>query len=96
MPLPTRAVIKADVQSKVTALVSASYSDDTERAFRAYDANSDAVISKDELVKLLDDAGVSFRMVSNDTIASAMIDEYDKDKTSTISWSELEAGLAAG
>jgi len=61
-----------------------------QRMFEAYDHNRDGEIDKDELGRLLSDAGVG-NAFTRGMWVSGVMSRVDADKNSTISYSELEA-----
>ena len=59
------------------------------RLFEAYDANHDGEVDKDELLRLLADAGIGNPTTRSMWVAGVM-SRVDSDKSSTISYAELE------
>jgi Ca2+-binding EF-hand superfamily protein len=83
---------KQELVEKVSALVESTYAGDWYRAFMHYAAKrgGSSDVDKDELKEMLSDAGVGNR-VTRGGWASAIMDEMDTDKNSSISWEEFEA-----
>jgi Ca2+-binding EF-hand superfamily protein len=87
---------KQELVEKVTSLVESKFSGDWYRAFMHYAAKrgGSGDVDKEELKEMLSDAGVGNR-VTRGGWASAIMDEMDTDKSSSISWEEFE-GMMKG
>lgn len=84
---------KQELKEKVTKLVGDRFGGDYSKAFDHYDSdNKDGKISKDELVRLLADAGVGTWMTRG-MWADGIIAELDTDKDGSISGVEFECAL---
>lgn len=64
------------------------------QAFAAYDGNSDGAITSEELATLLEDAGIG-NFLTLSLWVQGVLAELDKDRTSTITLSELMLALNA-
>ncbi len=80
---------KAELIDKVTNLVVTGFAGDYKAAFAQYDANTDGLISRDELDKLLVDADVGNRFTRPAWI-TGVLDAMDADKDGFISWDEFD------
>jgi len=78
-----------EVIAKVGALVTDRFRGSYRLAFKYYDADDDDVITMADLVRLLADAGVGFRM-TRELWAAGVIDALDRDGDDRISWKEFE------
>lgn len=79
-----------ELKEKVGALVRGRYGNDYRKAFDHYDTDNDGAVSKDELKKLLADAGVGSGLTRG-AWASGVIDKMDKGNDGKIQWAEFEA-----
>lgn len=77
-----------ELKAKVSALVSKSFGGDYKAAFEAY-GGKDGKVTKDELMKLLSDAGVG-NGFTRGAWASGIIEKLDSDGDGRIGWSEFE------
>lgn len=86
-----------DLQDKVTAVVSTKFGGDWYRAFAKYAAKngSAAGVDKEDLLELLDDAGIG-NFATRGMWADGIMKELDKNKDGSISWEEFSALLQGG
>lgn len=89
---------KRELIAKLTAHVAARFGGTGAgawaQAFAAYDSNNDGAITSAELATLLDDAGIG-NFLTLPLWVDGVLAELDKDRTSTITLSELMAALKA-
>jgi Ca2+-binding EF-hand superfamily protein len=85
---------KQELRDKVSALVAERFGGYHRAAFAHYDANSDGLISKDELKALLGEAGVGSSW-TRWAWAAGIIEELDANGDGLISWPEFAAVLEA-
>ena len=83
---------KDELVRKVSALVKGRFAGDYDRAFRFYATKGTGArdINSEELMELLDDAGVG-NTFTRRAWASGIIKELDTSKDSRISWDEFRA-----
>ena len=86
---------KQQVEEKVAALVEAKFGGDYQKAFEHYDSNHDGKVSKDELMTLLQEAGIG-NFLTRSTWAAGVIEQLDTDGDGRISWPEFESIFTAG
>lgn len=79
------------LRSKLEAYVRDQFGGDFKRAFRATDANGDGQVDKKELTGLLANAGAGglFR----EAVANRVMDRFDTDRSTGISWGEFQGGM---
>ena len=85
---------KRELEAKVTALVTSRFGGDFRAAFAHYDADGSGVITKDELRKLLADAGVGTGLTRWAWVGG-VIDALDADGDGGVSWAECDAVFRA-
>lgn len=89
------------IRVKIAALCAKNYGDTSptsmKKLFASYDGNGDGKISKSELIRILDDAGVSITFVPQSYVASQIISKIDQDGDGQITWPEYAkvAGVPA-
>ena len=80
-----------DLQQKINALTVSRYGavslDTTKKLFLSYDADGDGKISKAELKKLLEDAGIG-NWITRGYWVDGVFDELDKDRDNKLTWEE--------
>ncbi len=81
---------KEIILAKIHALIS-NHFQTPEEAFRFFDTDSDAKLSKKEIVKLLEQAEISGFI--RGIVGSKLIEGYDKDGDEMINWQEFKAAL---
>jgi hypothetical protein len=79
-----------ELKAKVGALVTSKYGGDYKTAFDHYDADKDAGIKKDEIIKLLEDAGVGNRFTRG-AWANGILKKLDKGQDGKVQWDEFQA-----
>jgi len=85
---------RQELKDKVAALVHSRFGGDYRGAFRHYDSDQDGKVTKDELKKLLVDAGVG-NVFTRSAWAGGIIKELDRDDA-CVSWDEFQAAFVAG
>lgn len=83
-----------ELKTKVGALVTNKFGGDFKKAFDHYDADKDGKVTKDELVKLLSDAGVG-NGLTRGVWASKIIEKLDRNDNTSIEWGEFESVFRA-
>ena len=83
---------RQELITKISQLADHRFGGDARKMFKHYDRNLDNRISMGELISLLGDAGVGYR-ITRQVWAQAIIDELDSDQDDRISWEEFEAVL---
>ncbi|MBM4374671.1 MAG: hypothetical protein FJ095_06275 [Deltaproteobacteria bacterium] len=86
---------EAELIEKVTRLVDSRFKSDWRRAFDHYSSGSTAVVDRDQLIKLLDDAGIGnwvTRGAWADGVPNKMVTNGDK----CVSWTEFQSVLQPG
>jgi len=86
---------KQQLEEKVAALVEARFGGDYRKAFDHSDSNHDGKVGKDELMALLQDAGIG-NFLTRSTWAAGVIEQLDTDGDGRISWPEFESVFTAG
>jgi Ca2+-binding EF-hand superfamily protein len=86
---------KQQLEDRVAALVQAKYGGDYQKAFQHYDSDQDGKIGKDELLTLLQGAGVG-NVFTRSTWVAGVIEELDKDGDGRISWAEFASVFTEG
>jgi Ca2+-binding EF-hand superfamily protein len=81
---------KRELDEKVAALVRTRFGGDYRAAFTHYDADGNGMIDKDELKKLLADAGIGSGL-TRWAWPSGIVAALDQDGDGGISWAEFEA-----
>ncbi len=83
-----------ELKEKVQSVVTSKYGGDWYRGFQDYAAKhgSSTVVEKDDLMMLLEDAGVG-SWLTRGAWADGILKELDKNKDGGISWEEFEALL---
>ncbi len=81
---------EVELKTKVAALAASKFGGDYRKAFDHYDTDNDGAISKDELMKLLSDAGVG-NGLTRGAWAKGVIGKMDKSGDGKIQWAEFEA-----
>lgn len=79
-----------ELKTKVGALVAKTFGGDYKKAFEHYDGDKDGGVGKDEIKKLLEDAGVG-NGLTRGAWASGIIEKVDKSADGKIQWTEFEA-----
>jgi hypothetical protein len=79
-----------ELKDKVGALVSKKFGGDFKKAFTHYDADKDGGVSKDEIVKLLADAGVG-NGLTRGAWANGILKKLDRDESQTVEWTEFQS-----
>lgn len=90
MPSETQ---KKELQDKVTKLVADRFGGDYRRAFQHYDRTKDGKVGRDELLRMLQDAGIG-NWLTRGAWANGILAEVDADKDGMISEAEFQAVLA--
>jgi hypothetical protein len=78
-----------ELKEKVGKLVTTRYEGDYRKAFDHYDRDKDSTITKDELVRLLSDAGVG-NALTRPIWAGKIIERLDRNIDDAIAWHEFE------
>ncbi len=84
--------ISAEIQAKVGELIKTTYGGDYRKAFDHYDklTTQNSKVDKKAIIQMLEDAGVKERFAaSHGKMASGIIEEYDENEDSQISWEEF-------
>ena len=79
-----------ELKAKVGALVAKNFGGDYRKAFDHYDGDKDAGIKKDEIVKLLEDAGIG-KPWTRGAWANGILKKLDKGQDGKIQWDEFQA-----
>ena len=81
---------KETILNKIQILITNHYST-PEEAFAFFDEDSDGVLSKKEIVRLLKDAEISGFI--RGMVSSKLIEGYDKDGDDVINWEEFKSAI---
>lgn len=79
-----------ELKEKVGALVSKRFGGDFQKAFTHYDSDKSGGVSRDEIVKLLADAGVG-NGLTRGAWASGILKKLDRDENGAIEWTEFQS-----
>lgn len=82
-----------ELVTKITRLVQRSFHGDGQAAFNHY-AGADGKVNRDELSRLLSDAGIG-NMFTRGAWVSGIMERVDASKDGKISWSEFQAVMAS-
>lgn len=91
--MASEAARKAELQGKLRAL-GARRGLTPEQLFRAYDGDGDGALRRDELVRLLADAGIGSGLTRG-AWASGLLRRLDRDQGGALTWDEVQAALGA-
>ncbi len=83
-----------ELKHKVAAFCTNHYDGDYRKAFDDYDSNLDGMMTKDEIVELLADAGVGNRLTRG-MWANGILDKLDMNQDHGVSWAEFESVFKA-
>jgi Ca2+-binding EF-hand superfamily protein len=83
---------KQELEEKLLAHIAARFQNDRRAAFDHYDADADGRINRDELKRLLSEAGIG-NALTRGAWASGIIEELDQSRDGLISWDEFTAAL---
>jgi len=83
-----------ELKRKVSALVSNQYGGNYKQAFDRYDGDHDGNMTKEEIKKLLSDAGVG-NFATRGAWADGILAKLDLNKDSGVSWAEFESVFSA-
>lgn len=81
---------KTDILKKIQILITNHFKT-PEEAFRFFDENEDAKLSKSEIKNLLKEAEISGFI--RGIVSSKLIEGYDKDGDQLINWEEFQAAI---
>ena len=79
-----------ELKTKVGKLVTKRFEGDYHKAFDKYDADHDGNMTRDEIIELLDDAGVG-NGLTRGMWANGILDKLDMNHDRGVSWSEFES-----
>lgn len=80
----------AELKQKVARLVREHFSHDYKKTFEHYDGNHDGTMTKDEIKKLLSDAGIG-NAITRGAWADGVLHALDLDNDHGVSWAEFES-----
>ena len=83
-----------ELKEKVSKLVATRFEGDYKKAFDHYDKDKDGTITKGELVRLLNDAGVG-NVVTRPIWAGKIIERLDRNIDDAVAWHEFESVFRA-
>lgn len=83
-----------ELKQKVSTLVAKKFGGDYKKAFEHYDRDKDGAVQKDELVKMLAEAGVG-NGLTRGIWASKIVERLDSGGDRAIEWSEFESVFTA-
>jgi len=83
-----------ELKHKVAAFCANHYDGDYRKAFDDYDSNLDGMMTRDEIVELLADAGVGNRLTRG-MWANGILDKLDMNQDHGVSWAEFESVFKA-
>ena len=78
-----------ELKSKVHTLVASKFGGDFKAAFDHYDGDKDGSVNKDEIIRLLSDAGVG-NGLTRGKWASGILEKLDANGNGGIEWGEFE------
>ena len=83
-----------ELKKKVNALVTTRFGGDYKKAFDAYDGDGDGKMTKDEIKRLLADAGVG-NGLTRGAWADGILKKLDMNHDSGVQWCEFESVFKA-
>jgi Ca2+-binding EF-hand superfamily protein len=86
---------EADLLDKVTRLVDSRFKSDWRRAFDHYASGSTAAVDRDQLITLLDDAGIG-NWATRGAWAKGVLKKMDTNGDKRISWTEFQSVSQSG
>jgi hypothetical protein len=84
-----------ELRDKVTRLVETRFQMDWRRAFDHYASNSSASVDREQLLAMLEDAGIG-NFMTRGKWADGVMQKLDANGDKRISWSEFESVLRSG
>src|SRR5207302_4452611 len=80
-----------ELRKKLRQLQDARYGGDRQKLFDAYDKNANRALDKEEVTRMLGDAGVG-NGLTRGLWADGMIDRLDTNKDRAVDWAEFQNG----
>ena len=81
-----------ELREKVERLIRTNFAMDWRRAFDHYASDSNAAVNREELLVLLEDAGIG-NWATRGAWADGVMKKFDKNGNKQISWAEFEEVL---